>query len=213
MYSTLAGEVFGESKNPLVVGLSSLIKSSASLPSSSVDYSSVMAVFGVSPLKPSSIIPFLLQGSKWFPCSQPSIGSATTLVDKGGTAATPDQVSGTISKRNLVQESRNTCATASTEAMVDSLKLSKGNWLSKLLNVCSDDAKAAFTALSVSILFKSSLAEPRSIPSASMYPTLDVGDRVLTEKVLIMTSSLFNDINIYSAILGSWNMCAQDFVS
>lgn len=213
MYSTLAGEVFGESKNPLVVGLSSLIKSSASLPSSSVDYSSVMAVFGVSPLKPSSIIPFLLQGSKWFPCSQPSIGSATTLVDKGGTAATPDQVSGTISKRNLVQENRNTCATASTEAMVDSLKLSKGNWLSKLLNVCSDDAKAAFTALSVSILFKSSLAEPRSIPSASMYPTLDVGDRVLTEKVLIMISSLFNDINIYSAILGSWNMCAQDFVS
>lgn len=118
------------------------------------------------------------------------MGSATTLVDKGGTAATADQHTSSITKKNMVKESRNTCVAASTEAMVDSLKLSKGNWLSKLLNVCSDDAKAAFTALSVSILFKSSLAEPRSIPSASMYPTLDVGDRVLAEKVLIMTSFL-----------------------
>ncbi|KAM7521057.1 hypothetical protein LguiB_020019 [Lonicera macranthoides] len=59
----------------------------------------------------------------------------------------------------------------------------RSNWLSKLLNCCSDDAKAVFTALSVNILFRSSLAEPKSIPSASMYPTLDVGDRILAEKV------------------------------
>ncbi|XP_027179809.1 thylakoidal processing peptidase 1, chloroplastic-like [Coffea eugenioides] len=66
--------------------------------------------------------------------------------------------------------------------MSEDLKLSRSSWLSKLLNVCSDNAKATFTALSVSILFRSSLAEPRSIPSTSMYPTLDVGDRILAEK-------------------------------
>ncbi|KAL0392024.1 UNVERIFIED_CONTAM: putative thylakoidal processing peptidase 2, chloroplastic [Sesamum radiatum] len=54
-----------------------------------------------------------------------------------------------------------------------------------MMNLCfsSEDVKAAFTAFSVSILFKSTLAEPRSIPSTSMYPTLDVGDRILAEKV------------------------------
>ncbi|KAI3772131.1 hypothetical protein L6452_03306 [Arctium lappa] len=38
-------------------------------------------------------------------------------------------------------------------------------------------------SLSVSILFGSQLAEPMSILSQSMSPTLDVGDRVLAEKV------------------------------
>ncbi|AEC08389.1 unnamed protein product [Arabidopsis thaliana] len=56
-------------------------------------------------------------------------------------------------------------------------------WVNKLLSVCSEDAKAAFTAVTVSILFRSALAEPKSIPSTSMYPTLDKGDRVMAEKV------------------------------
>ena len=62
----------------------------------------------------------------------------------------------------------------------------KSGWFSKILNLCSEDAKAVFTAVTVSILFKSFLAEPRSIPSSSMAPTLDVGDRILAEKVSVV---------------------------
>lgn len=62
-----------------------------------------------------------------------------------------------------------------------------GSWVNKFLNTCSEDAKAAFTAVTVSLLFRSALAEPKSIPSTSMYPTLDVGDRVMAEKVPILS--------------------------
>lgn len=59
----------------------------------------------------------------------------------------------------------------------------KSNWVYKALSLCSDDAKAVFTAVTVSLLYKSSLAEPRLIPTRSMCPTLDKGDRILAEKV------------------------------
>ncbi|KAF3973518.1 hypothetical protein CMV_003071 [Castanea mollissima] len=51
----------------------------------------------------------------------------------------------------------------------------KSGWFSKILNFCSKDAKVVFTAMTVSISFKPFLANPRSIPSSSMVPTLDVG--------------------------------------
>ncbi|MBO8631267.1 signal peptidase I, partial [Staphylococcus aureus] len=49
----------------------------------------------------------------------------------------------------------------------------------------------------VTLLHKSFLAEPRSIPTRSMYPTLDKGDRILAEKV----SYCFKDPDVTDIVI------------
>ncbi|KAJ0250783.1 thylakoidal processing peptidase 2 [Hirschfeldia incana] len=172
MYTTIARELLEEgSKSPLVSGMISVMKLTGAPDLLGMNSS----VLGISPFKTSSVIPFL-RGSKWMPCSIPAtLTTDVAEMDRGGKACCGENVKVELSGRG------------------------KG-WVNKLLNICSEDAKAAFTAVTVSLLFRSALAEPKSIPSMSMYPTLDVGDRVMAEKVsYLFRRPEVSDIVIFKA--------------
>lgn len=183
MCSKLAVEFLGgSSQSPLMAGIMSLVMQSVGTSSSST-------VLGISPVKAATVIPFF-RFSNWLPCNEstsrevgrgvfPGSGSGS---GSGEPVNAPSAGSGVNKGFKELAASKDGASSVS----VSPERISgSSSWLLKLKNFgfTSEDAKATFTALSIRILFKSTLAEPRSIPTTSMYPTLNVGDRILAEKV------------------------------
>lgn len=68
-----------------------------------------------------------------------------------------------------------------------------GNDQTTLPDKSSRYESSSFSSVIVTLLFQLILVEPRSIPLSSMYPTLDVGDRILAKKVGVAQTLQFDD--------------------
>jgi signal peptidase I len=61
-----------------------------------------------------------------------------------------------------------------------------------------DDVKTTTVSLVIALLIRAFLVEPRYIPSLSMYPTFDIGDQLLVDKVTRFGSYKRRDVVVFN---------------
>lgn len=142
----------------------------------------------------------LLNGSKWLPCSEFLQDSLKSVVaekaEKAASASSGERNSALSSSSRGDRSGENTMDVLGIRPW----EKDGSSWLSRWISSHSEETKTVFAALAVPLLYSSRLAEPRAIPSKSMYPTFDVGDRILAEKVsYLFRSPDVTDIVIFRA--------------
>lgn len=80
----------------------------------------------------------------------------------------------------------------------------------KLSQETKDDIKTSFLSFAFALLVRIVLIEPRFIPSLSMYPTFDIGDQLLVDKISHVTKNyqkrdvvVFNPTDTYMEMTGN----------
>jgi signal peptidase I len=68
-------------------------------------------------------------------------------------------------------------------ASADEVDINYPGWVPDFLRLSKDDWATVGIALAISLSVRTFIAEPRFIPSLSMFPTFDVGDRFIAEKL------------------------------
>lgn len=171
----------------LAVGILSLIccsnVSGPAVPSLGIPSSTVLG------LKRTSLLG-LFNGSQWLPCGDLFQDSVKSIINNNANEVVA--MSDGRSSRATEAPSSSSSGTASRMGgMIDlgEKHRKKSSWISQWINSRSPETKTILAALTVRLLYGSCLGEPRAIPSKSMYPTFDVGDRILAEKVIIYLPS------------------------